>query len=372
MSKIDYSKEIEKYRPQLKAGERMKKYMAGETVDCIPHSIMRLENALFADMAYTTTDYNKNFEVRAEMIQRGIDDYGVGGLSVGIALRTLGASCGSVLSWPVHGFDHIEKFVLEDSLDISNLQIPDPRNNEILTPILSLAGKLKERFPNEALATNLTGPITAAVSFRPVEKLLKDTRKNPQAVKDLLEFCLEAQLKWAEVYVEEYGKVPTSIGDPVCSTDLLGPKQFDEFAFPYLERMVDGLFEITGYKPSLHICGHTKGIWDRLVKLNISSFSVDDIEDIGELKEAMGDKMLIVGNVPPTDILGLGTPEEVVESVKTCIKKAADSPKGYLINAGCALTLDTPKENLDAYFYAVYKYGAKAKLGEIPIAAYED
>lgn len=40
--------------------------------------------------------------------------------------------------------------------------------------------------------------------------------------------------------------------------------------------------------------------------------------------------MLIIGNVPPTDVLVIGTPEEVVESVKDCIKKATDSPLGVI------------------------------------------
>lgn len=70
--------------------------------------------------------------------------------------------------------------------------------------------------------------------------------------------------------------------------------------------------------------------------------------------------------------MGLGTPEEVIESVKTCIKKAADAPNGYLINQGCGLMITTPEENMDAYIYAVRKYGANARKGEIPEAVYQD
>lgn len=363
---INFKEEIKKYKGHMTAGERMEKYMAGEAVDQLPYGIIRIENPLYGVMGYTTDDYNKNFEVRAEIIKRGIDVYGIRGVSAGLGLRTLGAACGSVLSWPIHGFDHIEKFVLNDSLDIGQLEIPDPRNNEILSPILDLGGKLKERFPEEALATSLIGPFTATASFRPVEKLLKDTRKDKDKVKDLLEFCLEAQIKWLEVFVEEYGQVASSIADPVSSTDLLSPRQFEEFSLPYLQRLIEEIIKLTGKKPSLHICGHTKAIWKYLAELDISSFSVDNIEDIGEVKEAFGYKMPIVGNVPPTDVLSLGSPQDVIESVKSCIRKAADSPKGYIISTGCATTLETPEENLDAYFYAIFKYGAGAKLGELP------
>lgn len=366
MTQINYRQEIEKYKSGMTPKERLIKYIEGQAVDHLPYTVIRIENPMFESMGYTTSDFNNNFEIKAEMIQRGIDDYGIRGISAGLGLRTLGAACGSKLSFPIHGFDHIEEFILEDSLDVGKLDIPDPRDNEILTPILELAGKLKERFPKEDLSTGIVGPFTAAASFRPVEKLLKDTRKNEEDVKALLDFSVRAQLKWVEDFVEEYGNVSVSISDPVSSTDLLSPKQFEKLSLPYLKELVDGVIKITGKKPSIHICGHTKGIWKYIGGLNLSSFSVDNCEDIGEVKEALGDKMLIVGNVPPTTVLGLGNSEEVIESVRDCIRKAADSPCGYMVGTGCATILGTPLENMDAYVYAIMKYSKGAKKGEIP------
>lgn len=372
MGKIDYRYEVKNYKNQMTPSERMEKYMAGEVVDHIPYSIMRIENPLIEPMGYTTSDYNNNFDVMAEVIQRGMDDYGIHGISAGLGLRTLGAACGSVLSWPKHGVDHVEEFILEDSLDISDIEMPDPRDNKILTPILDLARKLKDRFPKESLSTGVAGVFTSAAAFRPVEKLLKDTRKNKEEVDKLLEFCLEANLNWIQVFVEEFGPVSVSIAEPVSSNDLLSPKQFEKVSLPYLTRLVDGIIETTGKKPSLHICGHTKGIWPYLSELNIGTFSVDNCEDMEEVKQAFGDKMPIVGNVPPTDALRLGTPEDVVEAVKECIRKAADSPNGYIVSSGCATALGTPIENMDAYVYAIRKYGANARKGEVPEAVYQD
>lgn len=52
--------------------------------------------------------------------------------------------------------------------------------------------------------------------------------------------------------------------------------------------------------------------------------------------------------------------------MKDCIRKGATSPKGYILSSGCGLPIGSPKENLEAYLYAIRKYGAGAKMGEFP------
>ncbi len=77
----------------------------------------------------------------------------------------------------------------------------------------------------------------------------------------------------------------------------------------------------------MHICGKTKHIWDNLSRMNISTFSVDNCEDIRELKDVLGDKVCIVGNVDPVSVIRNGSIEDVYNTVKLCIEKAADSLK---------------------------------------------
>lgn len=374
MTQINYREEVANYKPQMTEAERMAKYMAGEEVDHLPFGLLSADECFANIYGYTTTDIREDFDKYAEVIERRIEDYDLHGIGVGLNLRTVGAAVGSELSFPVNGVDHVAKYKIPKGvdLDVASLEMPDPYNNPILTPLLELARKLKERFPDEPMSTGVCGAISAATGIRPVEALLKDTRKNPEEFHKLMDFCNEASLIWVETFVKEFGPGPSSIADPVACNDILGVKQFENLVFPYLSKMASRMEEITGQKPSLHICGHTKEIWPYLKELSISSFSVDNWEDIGETKDTFGDKMPIVGNVPPTDVLIIGTPEDVIESVKTCIKKAADSPNGYILNSGCQVAFQTPRENIDAYVYATRKYGAKAKKGQIPEAVYQD
>ena len=89
----------------------------------------------------------------------------------------------------------------------------------------------------------------------------------------------------------------------------------------------------------------------------IGCFSLDNVEDLTEAKEVLGNHMCIQGNVPPVEIMKNGTPEEVMEAAKICIQKGYDSPKGFVLTSGCQLPIGTPKENMHALMDAARIYG---------------
>jgi uroporphyrinogen decarboxylase len=354
-------------KSELDPSERSKRYFAGEEVDHIPYSLMLGNEVLCEIYGYKTSEAMADFNIYAEIIERKKEDFGINQVRIGLGLRTLGAAMGSTLTYPEHGIDRIQEYVLQDYNDWGKMGKAVPYNNRVLTPMLEKAAKVRERFPDMELSTSIIGPISNAVAIRPIEKVLRDTRKNPERLKELIALAVDNSLRWVEAFTKEFGASKVNIADPVTCTDILSRSQFEEFSFPELKRLVSGVKEITGLKPSLHICGHTKGIWGELKRLEISSFSVDNCEDLAELREALGDTMTIVGNVPPVDIFRFGSIDDVIESVKDCIQKGATSPKGYILDAGCDVPTATPKENLDAFTYAARKYGAGAKIGEMPL-----
>ena len=93
----------------------------------------------------------------------------------------------------------------------------------------------------------------------------------------------------------------------------------------------------------------------------VSAFSVDNVEDLAEAKEVMGNSVALIGNVPPVNVLNLGKEEDIKRSVAECILKAHDSPKGYVLGSGCQVPLFTPAENVEAYV----RWGKE--LGKLPI-----
>jgi uroporphyrinogen decarboxylase len=53
----------------------------------------------------------------------------------------------------------------------------------------------------------------------------------------------------------------------------------------------------------------------------------------------------------------LGTPLDVEQDVKECLRKTYDNPKGYVLSLGCGLPYDAPPENIHALVEAARKFG---------------
>ena len=74
-------------------------------------------------------------------------------------------------------------------------------------------------------------------------------------------------------------------------------------------------------------------------------------------KEVLGSHMCIQGNVPPVEVMRMGTPQDVLRSARECIRKAYDSPKGFVLTSGCRMPMGTPRENMTALMDAARIFG---------------
>lgn len=353
-------------KEEMTSLERVKAYNEGKEVDYLPFMLHAPDFAMSNIFGYTTMEYNRDFEIRIKVIEEMRNRFGIDSMSIGLSLRSLGAAAGSKLYFPENGIDHVEEHILKDYRDMGALKEIDPRKDKGLSSILETAKRLKDKFPDMNITTRAAGPISTAVAIRPIELVLKDTRKNPQKLHELLEFCTRNTLRWFEVFKEELGPVGTSFSDPVTCMNVISKTQFDEFSLPYIKKLIERTEKIMGRKPGSHICGKTSKIWSDLADAGLSFFSVDNCEDLREIKEVVGDRMQIAGNVPPVDVMLYGTVDDVIESCIDCIKKCADSPKGFILATGCQLPIGTPEANIDAFIYAARKYGKGARKGEMP------
>ena len=78
--------------------------------------------------------------------------------------------------------------------------------------------------------------------------------------------------------------------------------------------------------------------------------------DIADVKNRVGDKICLMGNIPPLEVLARGDPETVFEASRQCIMKAKND-FGYILSAGGGVPSAVPFENIDAMVRAVKKYG---------------
>lgn len=112
---------------------------------------------------------------------------------------------------------------------------------------------------------------------------------------------------------------------------------YREIIFPYLKSMVDA-----AHKKGIFYIHHTDGnIWpiiDDLVATGIDALhSVDPSAGmkLGEVKNKYGDKIALCGNVDAATTMAYGTPEQVAQEAKQCIRDAAPGGGYFLTTSNC-------------------------------------
>lgn len=354
------------YKEEMTAEERMEAYLKGEEVDHIPYSLNVSEFAAGL-YGYTIQQYRDYIDVQLDVMQKMNQEFGMKNIRFGVGLKAIGISVGSKAQNPANGIDYIDETYLKDYQQLSEMKIIDVKKCPNLVKILENYRECRAQLPEWKSVNRVAGPMTTAVGIRAIEQILRDTIKNKENLHRLLSYSVNCTLQWIKAVTEEFGPIPVSISEPVGSLTVLSKKQFLEFEKPHLIELVKGITDITGLHPGLHICGRTKDIWNDLTQMGFSSLGIDNIENLQDAKNEIGDKIRISGNVPPVDILKAGTVDQVIDSVKDCLLKGADSPKGYILAPGCQIPPETPRENLYAYIYAARKYGKDAKIGHLPL-----
>jgi len=112
---------------------------------------------------------------------------------------------------------------------------------------------------------------------------------------------------------------------------------YRDLIFPYLRMLVDA-----AHKKGIYFVKHTDGyIWpiiDDLIATGIDALhSVDPSAGmrLKEVKEKYGDKLALCGNVDAATTMAYGTPEQVAEEAKQCLRDAAPGGGYFLTTSNC-------------------------------------
>ena len=259
------------------------------------------------------------------------------------------AALGCEIVYPKDMSPYVAKRILGNSLkDYKKLKMIDPYEEGPIKELLKASTILRREIGDKACIMGRAdqGPFSIAVALRGMENFMIDLtdEDNHEDIHNLIDFCTEAYLKFAEAQIKS-GAHCTSMGDGWAGPTLVSPAIYEEFAFPYQKRIGDFMKE-KGYISSNHYCGKSTKIVPRLVETGIKILEIDDTTDLKVTAECARGKTCILGNVSTT-VMHLGTPDEVrklaIEAIETVGKNG-----GLILGPGCALSGNTPLENVDA------------------------
>lgn len=133
---------------------------------------------------------------------------------------------------------------------------------------------------------------------------------------------------------------------------FLGEIEFNEFVLPYFKR----IFECTGVKVRfLHNDAEGLITAKNLNQMGVNMFNFSFNHSMGEIRDLAGYEVVLVGNIPPRDVLASGTPEQVDAAVKKAFGEINDYNR-IVWSVGGGMPPDVKNENIHAFRNAVKIY----------------
>lgn len=343
--------------------QRAKAIANGEKFDRLPvkpHMGVTLASAVGSTAKEYVFLVDKMVQVEVDLYRRLHQD----SAGISITLRGMAEAMGSEMYYPENDISQLVKPAVETVEDIKKLKIVDVTKDGKLPVVIEGLVKLREKIGNEVgIGAGMAGPFSVAASVIGTEKLLRWMIKKPEAVHEVMRIITRNN----EEYIKAIGKLGFVAGfsDPVSSASLLKLDQFREFSLPYLAQNLEHVEKYCGKRGQVHICGKSRPLWEDLLTTKMGSFSIDNIEDLAEAKDVLGKHVSLLGNVPPVEVMFMGTDEDVRKASKDCIDKCFDSEKGYNLGTGCQIPIGTSLERLEVFMKAGREFGSYERIQEL-------
>lgn len=255
---------------------------------------------------------------------------------------------------PSHG-----SFVVQSEDDLEKLKLPDVKKAGML-PLAMEFSKFQRKF-DTPISVVLGGNFTIAGNICPVEKLCRWMIKIPELAHQLLRLATDHLLDVIRYWADTFGaeRLTPNIWEPLASNEIISPKQFGEFVFPYLREFSEKVLDMGVRHIYYHICGDQNlnlPYWAQIPMGDPGIVSIGHQVDIMTAIKYFGDKSIIVGNVDPA-VIQNGTPSQVYELCKQSIENGKQAPRGYMLMSGCEVPPMSPPYNVYMMTKAVDDFG---------------
>ncbi len=240
-------------------------------------------------------------------------------------------SFGAKCIWPEKGFPTCGQ-VLYGYEAIDQLQAPDVRTDGLLPLIMQRLKSCQaavEQAGHRYRFACAHGPLTIASYLLGHSEFLIGMRTEPTAIHRLLRVVTDFVIDWLRLQKEQF---PTIDGILVLD-DLMGfvgDQDFREFVLPYAQPIFAALDVSVRF---LHNDAYGLVTAPHLESMGVNLFNFSFEHDFEEMRQLAGDTVTLMGNIPPRDVLALGSCDDVRRSVRQLLDSVADRRR-MIVSAG--------------------------------------
>jgi uroporphyrinogen decarboxylase len=308
------------------------------------------------------SEASKSPDKMAKALIAGQRELGYDGIYAGweSSFNIVAEAMGCKMRTPEDGVPSIEDNIVKQTNDIDKLRVPDPSKDGRLPTNLQAIRIIRETIGDSIpIFSYAPGPLTLSGILRGTSALMLDLIRNPEFVHQLNNIAAEASKTFVLAKIKSGADIIV-VADPSASTTMISPRMFEQFALPYIKDVLSAVSKAKAI-PSLHICGETTPILEKMVETGARILEVDHQVNLMEAKQKIGTKVCIQGNVNPTGALLRGSPKEVLTEARRCLEDAAPGG-GYILSTGCEVPYEARIENVRSLVDAAKKYSSHTKL----------
>jgi uroporphyrinogen decarboxylase len=133
---------------------------------------------------------------------------------------------------------------------------------------------------------------------------------------------------------------------------FVGETEFNEFVVPCLRKIFDAIGPKVRF---LHNDADGLITAGKLKEMGVNMFNFSFNHSLGEIRELSGPGIILVGNIPPRDVLASGTSGQVEEAVNKAFGEISNHNR-IIWSAGGGMPPDVSDENINAFIRAVKNF----------------
>ncbi len=251
---------------------------------------------------------------------------------------------GSVSTWGENEFPFAKKVLLSPA-DVERLETPDPRKHGLLPFVIKRLQHLQpeiEKAGHEIRFAVARGPLNIASFLMGTTEFMEALKTDPELMHRLLEIVTNFLVEWIEVQREAF---PTIDGIFLLD-DIVGfvsRRDFETFGLPYLKRAFSADVTVKLF----HNDAPAKASATMLEVAGVNLFNFGIEHTLMDMKTWTNNRITLMGNIPPRDVLAEGTPADVKRAVTEMLNALEDKSR-LIVSCGGGMPPNAPTDNIKA------------------------
>ncbi len=255
-------------------------------------------------------------------------------------------------TFPPNEFPFAHK-VIRSADDVDELPTPDPRIDGLLPFMLNrlkLAQPKIEAAGHKIRFAVARGPLNIASYLMGSTEFLTMMMMQPDKAELLIRKITDYLKEWLHLQMETF---PTIDGifllDDIIG--FMGAEQFRQFGLPYFKELFDANVSVR----FLHNDAPCRESAPFLPEMGVNLFNMGFEVSLNELRQLTRNKVALVGNLPPRDVLASGTPEVVAAKTRELVGSLKDKSM-VIMSCGGGMPPGVSTENIKSFLEAVRKH----------------